>query len=63
MFKDYDNQLMDIMGKDRRTGQRDWRPLTTYIADERRSGIADIEALGGRANAIIKIEKQYFKGI
>ena len=41
MFRNYSEQHMRIIGQERRIGQRDRRLKNTYIADDRRNGIAD----------------------
>jgi hypothetical protein len=41
MFRDLNDQLMSVMGRERRTGQGDRRLKITYITDDRRTGTVD----------------------
>jgi hypothetical protein len=41
MSGNLDNQSMGVTQKERRFGQKDRRVLNTYVAEERRGGIAD----------------------
>jgi hypothetical protein len=41
MFRNHSEQYIRIIGQERRIGQRDRRLNNTYIADDRRNGIAD----------------------
>ena len=41
MFRNYSEQFMRIIGQERRIGQNERRLKNTYIAEDRRNGIAD----------------------
>ncbi len=41
MYRAIDKRFIRIIGEERRVGLRDRRLINTYIADDRRNGIAD----------------------